>query len=154
MRGGMTCRQLMQRCRSVIDGHEAEQGRRSCDIPRAAEAGIAGGKAMGMKLPRKSKYRAVRTKVDGVAFASKKEAARYVVLKAMQAAGQIRGLELQPKYWLMVGKTPVGSYIADFKYFDINGCMVVEDVKGFKTPVYRLKKKIVEAQYGFKVHEV
>jgi hypothetical protein len=88
-----------------------------------------------------------------VTFASQKEAARYVVLKHLQSVGEISGLELQPKYWLLVGKVPVGAYVADFRYVK-DGAIIVEDVKGMRTPVYRLKKKMVEAQYGIKITEV
>jgi hypothetical protein len=113
---------------------------------------------------RRSKYAAVPTTIDGVRFSSKKEAARYMELKMLQKAGEIHGLELQPKFPLYVGKVgqrieradkPVCSYIADFRYREgPTGILRIEDVKGMKTPVYRLKKKMVEAQYGITVREV
>ncbi len=44
--------------------------------------------------------------------------------------------------------------VADFSYTDTRtGLVVVEDVKGFKTPLYRWKKRHVEAQYGFRILE-
>jgi hypothetical protein len=113
---------------------------------------------------RRSKYAAVPTTIDGVRFSSKKEAARYLELKMLQKAGEIKGLELQPKFPLYVGKVgerieradkPVCSYIADFRYREgPTGILRIEDVKGMKTPVYRLKKKMVEAQYGIEIREV
>ena len=109
------------------------------------------------------KYRAVKTVVDGITFASKKEARRYSELLLLQKAGEIWGLELQPKFPMTVNGVPIGSYVADFSYFareDVNRCdsydkcvQVVEDCKGVKTPVYKLKKRIVEAIYGFKIKE-
>jgi dsDNA-binding SOS-regulon protein len=103
---------------------------------------------------RPHKYRAVRTTLDGITFHSKKEAARYAQLKMLEKAGKIQGLCLQPEYVLYAGDgdTKLGVYRADFEYAE-NGQHIVEDVKGFKTPLYRWKKKHVEAQYGIQVRE-
>jgi hypothetical protein len=107
---------------------------------------------------RRHKFNAKRTVVDGITFASKKEAKRYADLKLLQKAGEIARLEIQPVYPLHawgVEKRQIGKYIADFRYFDKRaGLNVIEDVKGVKTPVYRLKKKHVEAQYGIQITEV
>jgi hypothetical protein len=104
---------------------------------------------------RPSKYKAVPTVIDGIRFASKKEAKRYGELKMLEKAGHIQGLCLQPEYVLYAGDgdTKLGVYRADFEYAE-NGQHIVEDVKGFKTPLYRWKKKHVEAQYGIEVREV
>lgn len=102
---------------------------------------------------RRNKFGAVPTVVDGVRFASKKEARRYVELKLLQKAGEIGRLELQPKFPIVVNGMKICAYIADFRYW-CHGRPVVEDAKGVKTPVYRLKKKIVEAQYGIAIREV
>lgn len=102
----------------------------------------------------RSKYRAVKTEVDGITFDSKREAARYMELVLLERAGEISRLELQPKYDCVVNGHKICTYKADFRYFNANGS-VVEDVKGMKTPVYRLKKKLVEALYpGVKIQEV
>lgn len=110
-----------------------------------------------------SKYKAVKTTVDGITFDSKKEAARYSELKLMEQAGDIRHLILQPRYELsvtfhMLGgesmEVPIGYYVADFRYTDRDANTVVEDVKGMKTPMYRWKKRHVEAQYGIEIREV
>jgi hypothetical protein len=102
----------------------------------------------------KNKYRAVKTEVDGIMFDSKREAARYMELVLLERAGEISRLELQPKYDCVVNGKKICTYKADFRYFNANGS-VVEDVKGMKTPVYRLKKKLVEALYpGVKIQEV
>jgi hypothetical protein len=110
------------------------------------------------KKPR-SKYGAVKVTVDGITFDSKREAQRYHELKLMEKAGQIMNLRLQPEFALRAwqnGNSPiVGTYIADFSYLDIlTNNRIVEDVKGFKTPLYRWKKKHVEAQYGIQIREV
>lgn len=113
---------------------------------------------------RRSKYGAVKTEIDGIVFASKAEARRYAELRLLEKAGRIKGLECQPKFPIYVarpGQTivradkPVCTYVADFRYrLGPTGILIIEDVKGMKTPVYRLKKKLVEAQYGITVTEI
>ncbi len=116
-------------------------------------ARIGSGKVQG-----RSKYNAVKTTVDGVTFDSKAEARRYSELKLMEKASDIQGLELQPIFDLLASDgvhRPVylGKYVADFRYY--RGMEeIVEDVKGFKTPLYRWKKKHVEAQYGLTIKEI
>ena len=95
-----------------------------------------------------SKYRAKKTVVDGLTFASKKEATRYQELKLLEKAGKIKDLELQPKFPMIINCAKICTYIADFKYYDKNlkDC-VVEDTKGFRTQVYSVKKKLLLALY-------
>ncbi|HAD76268.1 MAG TPA: hypothetical protein DCG16_10825 [Gemmatimonadetes bacterium] len=107
-----------------------------------------------------NKFNAVRTWNSGYWFASKREARRYSELLLMEKAGEIEAIELQPAYRLFT-PTPDGSlistakYVADFRYRDIpSGETVVEDVKGVRTQVYKLKKRWVEAQYGITITEV
>jgi Protein of unknown function (DUF1064) len=113
---------------------------------------------------RRSKYRNLETVVDGHAFDSRREAARYRELRLLERAGEIAGLELQPAYVLhapvlsaageLVGLKAIGKYIADFKYRELaSGLDVVEDSKGVRTPVYRLKKKIIAVEYGITIRE-
>ncbi len=112
--------------------------------------------------PKRSKYGAVKTTVDGITFASKKEAQRYHELKLMEKAGEIRALILQPIFTLRVDEIEIGAYRADFRYetklFSAQKGwtwqLVVEDVKGFKTPLYRWKKRHVEIQYAITIKEV
>ena len=102
-----------------------------------------------------TKYRAIRTMVDGIYFDSKREANRYSELKMMEKAGIINSLKLQPEFKCVVNGKKVCTYKADFEYLMVDeegpqgqiGYYIVEDVKGFKTPVYRLKKKLVEALF-------
>jgi hypothetical protein len=102
-----------------------------------------------------SKYKAVKTTVDGIVFDSKKEAKRYQELKILQKAGIISGLRLQPEYEVSLMGQKICKYRGDFWYVDTKTeGAVIEDVKGMKTPVYRLKKKLVEAYYGIKIIEV
>lgn len=98
----------------------------------------------------KLKYGNKKTVVDGIKFDSKLEANRYRELKLLEKAGAIKGLELQPKFRLIPtfrknGKTYRGiTYIADFAYYDENERYIVEDVKGYKTKEYQIKRKLFE----------
>jgi len=101
------------------------------------------------------KYRAQPTFVDGIRFASKREAQRYIVLAGEAAHGIIDDLQLQPEYPIVVNGVAICKYVADFRYITKDETIVIEDVKGFKTPVYRLKKKLFEACYtSLKITEV
>lgn len=103
-----------------------------------------------------SKYRNVKTVLDGITFDSKKEAARYAHLKLLEKSGVISGLELQPRYPITIGSQKVCTYVADFRYRK-DGETIVEDVKSAHTakqPVYRLKKKLMLAVHGIEVQEV
>ena len=105
---------------------------------------------------RASKYHATRTEVDGYVFASKAEARRYSELKLLEAAGEIDGLVLQPVFPIVVNDVKICKYIADFSYYSGQE-RFIEDVKSAATkkiPVYRLKKKLVEAIYGIAIAEV
>ena len=116
-----------------------------------------------------SKYHAVKTTVNGIKFDSKKEAERYCELMQRQEDGEIISLKLQPHFTLQEAfKTADGEsiksivYVADFAYrerkIDNGGeeywALVVEDVKGVKTDVYSLKRKMMIDKFGIVVREV
>lgn len=102
-----------------------------------------------------NKYRAIKTEVDGIRFDSKREAARYLELKTLLKGKKIGALSLQPKFSLVVNGQKICTYIADFAYLDLKtGLRVIEDVKGVKTPIYNLKKKLVRALHGIEITEV
>ena len=112
---------------------------------------------------RRAKYNAQKTVIDGIAFDSKREAGRYNVLRLLQLAGEISNLEIQPEFVLQAAfidaqgkKHRAIKYRADFRYFDhASGKQIVEDVKGMKTQVYRIKKKLLLAKYrDFEFREV
>lgn len=115
-------------------------------------------------MSRGHKYGAKPTLYDGIRFASKAECRRYVDLRILERAGHIRNLELQPVFPIEVMNPANGEmvlcgvYKADFKYVDLPfRCperVVVEDVKGFSTDVYRLKRRLVQAIYGITITEV
>ena len=99
-----------------------------------------------------SKYKNVRTEVDGITFDSKKEATRYVELKMLEKAGIITDLVLQPRYPVRINDIKVFEYRGDFEYWE-GGEKKIEDCKGFRTQIYKLKKKCVEAYYGIEIIE-
>lgn len=99
------------------------------------------------------KYGNHRVEADGYQFDSKKEAARYWTLRLQQKAGAIESLEVHPHYDLFVCGVKIGKYIGDFRYRR-EGNEVVEDVKGVRTAVYRLKKRLMKAVHQIDVVEV
>lgn len=102
-----------------------------------------------------NKYRNIKTVIDGITFASKAEAWRYLELMALKKAMVISDLVLQPKWAMKVNGVKICSYVADFAYREKgNFWLIVEDVKGIKTPVYRLKKKLMKAIHGIDIKEV
>ena len=105
-------------------------------------------------MTRPAKYGNEKTVVDGITFASKAEARRYGELKLLERGGVIRDLELQPEFKLFgLGQTLVCKYVADFGYTE-QGMLIVEDVKGIRTAVYRLKAKLFRDNFGFSITEV
>ena len=115
---------------------------------------------------KQAKFGNARTEFDGYKFDSLRECARYKELKALSKQGKISKLMLQPKFWLKCGgkdilikseRYPNGrraSYRADFEFIDDLGVKHVEDVKGFDTSGSRLRRAIVEAEYGVRVEIV
>lgn len=104
-----------------------------------------------------SKYHAIPTVVGGIRFDSKAEARRWGELLLLQKSKQIRELERQTKF-VIIPKSQYGRelyYKDDFTYFDVQKKVwVYEDVKGVKTPVYKLKKRLVAERYGIVITEI
>jgi hypothetical protein len=104
------------------------------------------------------KYYAKPTVVDGIKFPSQGEAKRWCLLKVLERAGKIQGLERQRAYPLHAplpdgGKACIGSYVCDFLYTE-DGREIIEDFKGYPTPEYRWKKRHFETEYGKQIVEV
>lgn len=99
--------------------------------------------------------RGARIGISGEWFGSLKEGRRYIDLKRLEQAGEIQDLECQPEFEIRANGIPVGLYRGDFRYRrGTYGPEVIEDVKGVRTPVYRLKKKLVESLYGITIQEL
>ncbi len=98
-----------------------------------------------------SKYNARRTEVDGIAFDSKAEAARYVELRLLERAGAIRDLRVHPRYEILPreGGERARHYTPDFEYRE-GGRVVCEDVKGGRatmTDAARLRMSLFRRRY-------
>lgn len=101
-----------------------------------------------------SKYRSKKTTVYGIKFDSIKEANRYIELMAMQKAGIIYDLEIQPSFEIAPSVKWNGItlrkriYRADFRYVENeSGDKVVEDCKGYRTREYTLKRQLFLLNY-------
>ena len=114
------------------------------------------------KLCNNSKYHNKKVIYNGIKFDSKKEMQRYKNLELLESTNYICSLELQKKFLLQEGYTNAEGkkirpiyYIADFYYYDyIDNKWVVEDVKGVRTDVYKLKKKLFEYKYNLTIDEL
>lgn len=103
-----------------------------------------------------NKYGNIKCEFEGIKFDSKKEMRRYLTLKQNQMLGFIQNLELQPKFKFEVDGKPLKmnrkgarqvTYTADFRYTE-NGETIVEDVKGFLTPEFKIKMALMWTLYG------
>lgn len=108
-----------------------------------------------------AKYHNKKVSYDGYTFDSIKEKNYYIKLKILEKAGKIKELELQKEFELqpsfkLNNKTNRKiTYKADFTYKTTEDNKIhVIDVKGFKTDVYRLKKKLFEYRYGIEIEEI
>ena len=116
-----------------------------------------------------SKYRSKKVIVNGIKYDSKKEYLRHQELRLLEQAGAISNLQRQVKFTLIptqyvdtfdpkTGKVKRKcverecSYKADFVYVQ-DGKQIVEDTKGFRTPEYRLKRKMCLYLLGIRIKE-
>lgn len=117
------------------------------------------------------KYRNKKTVVDGIEFQSCKEAKRWSELRILERAGEIQHLSRQVKFVLIPTQREPGTigkrggvkpgkviekecaYFADFFYTE-NGVPVVEDAKGYRTEVFKIKKKLMLHVHGIRVREI
>lgn len=107
-----------------------------------------------------NKYRNKKTQIGMYVFDSVAESKRYKELALLEKAGEIKGLKLQPKFLLQESFKKNGKtyrkieYIADFMYIE-NGKVIIEDVKGMETDIFKLKRKMFEYKYpGFELRIV
>lgn len=110
-----------------------------------------------------TKYNNKKITVDGQKFDSKKEANRYRELRLLEKAGAIKDLRMQVKFTLIPAQRDEAtgkvverecSYKADFVYYEEAGETVVEDVKGYRTKEYIIKRKLMLYLYGIRIREV
>lgn len=109
-------------------------------------------RALKEKKAKDPKYKAIKCQYNGINFDSKKERDYYINLYYQQKAGLITKIVLQPRYDIFINSIFIGFYKADFEVtYAVTGNVEVIDAKGIATPVFNLKKKIIEALYGIKI---
>lgn len=101
-----------------------------------------------------SKYHNIKTVVNGITFDSKREAFYYNLYRKLENAKEIFSLQRQIPYVFKLDGKKIFTYKADFQYTDSDGKIHVIDVKGVLTPVFRLKKKLIEAQHNIEIEIV
>jgi Protein of unknown function (DUF1064) len=111
---------------------------------------------MGRHLPpwvRRSKFKAIKATdpSTGEVFDSKGELKRWLQLKEQWQAGVISNLRRQVELPLIVNGVQIAVYKADFAYSDEDDERVVEDFKGFETPEFKLKRKLVWAIHRIRI---
>ena len=106
-----------------------------------------------MKTGRKNKYNATKTVYNGVKYDSKKEAKYAQELDLLLNYGEVLKIERQVPFVIYINDKKICTYKLDFKVTYDDRVEYV-DVKGYKTSIYRLKKKMVEAYYGIEIKEV
>ena len=110
---------------------------------------------------KQNKYKNKKVIYNGIKFDSKKEEKRYIQLKQLEKLRIIKDLELQKTYELQPSfrvndKTYRKiTYKADFSYVTVKDNKIhIEDTKGFRTEVYRLKRKMFAYKYGIEIEEI
>lgn len=115
-----------------------------------------------------SKYHSKKITVEGQTFDSKKEYLRFKELELLERAGKIQNLKRQVEYMLIPSQFGMVTdengkrkrvcleracnYRADFTYTE-DGQFVVEDTKGFRTPEYILKRKLMLQLFNIRIRE-
>lgn len=113
---------------------------------------------LGLTQKRVSKYGNVAVVSDGYRFDSLKEERRYRELRVLERVGAVENVQCQPQFYITRDGQVIATYRADFRYLDRRTRQwVIEDVKSEATrrkEAYRLRKALVESQYGVLIQEV
>lgn len=107
-----------------------------------------------LEVPSRSKFGNKVTEYKGVKYHSKKEAHYAMMLDALIKRGEVLSWQGQVSFPIVIGEAKICTYICDFVVEYSDGRQEVVDVKGFKTDIYRLKKKLVEALFDVRIIEV
>jgi Protein of unknown function (DUF1064) len=99
-----------------------------------------------------NKYGAKAIEVDGIRFPSIGEANRWLALRTLETNGVIQNLKRQVRHRIEANGVRICTYVSDFEY-DEAGQHVVEDFKGFRTPAYQIKAKLMLALHGVTIRE-
>ena len=156
---GVDVRQLSPKAQRQVAQKLLESNRERAG---AKFGGAEGNVSCGTKSSQSgSKYGNKKVVVNGIEFDSKREARRYLDLRAMEIAGQIQHLRRQVPFELIPAQRIDGKvverscdYVADFTYYDKDGWYVVEDTKGMKTRDYIIKRKLMLYIHKIRIREV
>ena len=106
---------------------------------------------MKTKIKKTSKYNSVITTVDGKKFRSKKEAKDYTIIRNLWTEKKIKLFLCQvPLFLALKSKF---KYFCDFLIIHNDNTLEFRDTKGVKTPMYKLKKQLVESHYNIKIND-
>lgn len=101
-------------------------------------------------MPRK--YRNQPVEVDGIQFASKREARHYAELRLLERAGEIQDLEVHPAIGLTVAGVRICRIVPDFRFIETrSGALRYQDTKGVVTRDWKLKAKLFQAIHGTEI---
>lgn len=146
-----------------VDAHQANTRKHKGPWAKAFEE--AGRQLLESATPatkKRSKYGNKKTIANGKVFDSGLEARRYTELELMQKAGQIRNLQRQVPYDIIINGEHICTYIADFVYEQHAQVghiwrQQIEDTKSPPTrrkPDYVLKRKLMKACHDIEIREV
>ena len=115
-----------------------------------------------MDTTMQSKYNNRKVRCFGETFDSMLECERYKYLKALEQQKVISNLRRQVKYVLLPSQKDSKTqktiereitYLADFVY-EKGSQTIVEDVKGLRTDVYKIKRKLMLYFHNIRIKEV
>jgi hypothetical protein len=131
-------------CSEQIPPRRLEKKMKTCSV------------ACGRKM-QSAKYGGRKVEFNGRWYDSEREARHASLLQLLEERKEIFELKYQVRIVLVAARPPLKAitYIADFTYWDRDrGRFHVVDVKGFKTQIYRLKKRAAALLLGLEIEEV
>lgn len=99
---------------------------------------------------KRNKYNSRRVEIDGFKFHSIAEGEYYKKLVLRKKAGEIKTFFMQVPIYL--GKA--NRYIVDFMVIENDGRASYDDVKGYETALFKLKRNIIEEVHGIKINVI
>lgn len=97
-----------------------------------------------------SKFHNIITECDNIKFQSKKEEAYYRELRCRQHAGEVKFFLTQVPFRLKAGY----KHLLDFMVIRTDGVIEYVEVKGRDLPMGKMKRKMVEEEYGIRIEVV
>jgi len=108
-----------------------------------------------IKAWKQSKYHAIRTQnADGTWSDSLREARFDAQIMLLQHDPKTARVVRKEKFPIVVNGEKICTFVSDWFVEKKTGEKIVYDAKGVKTPIYKLKKKLVKALYGLDIVEL